>query len=32
METEYLDIHIYNDGMISLSDLADSMNAVAAEF
>lgn len=32
MEPDYLDIHIHNESMISLSDLADSMNAMAAEF
>ena len=32
MEQEYLDIHIFNDGMINVSDLADSMNAMADEF
>lgn len=29
MEEEYLDIHISNNSMVSLSDLADSMNAMA---
>ncbi len=32
MEQEYLDIHIFNDSMINVSDLADSMNAMADEF
>ena len=32
MEEEYLDIHICNNSMVSLSDLADSMNAMADEF
>lgn len=32
MEQDYLDIHIFNNSMVSLSDLADSMNAMAAEF
>ena len=32
MESEYLDIHISNNSMVSLSDLADSMNAMASEF
>ena len=32
MEEEYLDIHISNNSMVSLADLADSMNAMASEF
>lgn len=32
MEEEYLNIHISNNSMVSLSDLADSMNAMAEEF